>query len=36
MINGDFTLKAYSAETKNGIKVALPGRCVVYLVIDKK
>jgi hypothetical protein len=30
------TLKAYSAETKNGIKVALPARSIVYLVIDKK
>jgi hypothetical protein len=30
------TLNAYSAETKNGIKVALPGRSVVYVVIDKK
>jgi len=29
-------LKAYSAETKNGIKVALPPRGVVYLVVDKK
>jgi hypothetical protein len=30
------TLKAYSAETKNGIKVALPARSVVYVVVDKK
>jgi hypothetical protein len=30
------TLKPYSAETKNGIKVSLPSRSVVYLVIDKK
>jgi hypothetical protein len=30
------TLNAYSAETKNGIKVALLPRSVVYLVIDKK
>lgn len=30
------TLNAYAAETKNGIKVALPARSVVYLVIDKK
>ena len=30
------TLNAYSAETKNGIKVALPARSVLYLVIDKK
>jgi hypothetical protein len=30
------TLKAYSAETKNGIKVGLLPRSVVYLVIDKK
>ena len=30
------TLKAYSSETKNGIKVALPPRSVVYVVIDKK
>jgi hypothetical protein len=30
------TLKAYSAESKNGIKVALLPRSVVYLVIDKK
>jgi len=30
------SLKAYSAETKNGIKVALLPRSVVYLVIDKK
>jgi len=30
------TLKAYSAETKNGIKVSLLPRSIVYLVIDKK
>jgi hypothetical protein len=30
------TLNAYSAETKNGIKVALPARSVMYVVIDKK
>jgi hypothetical protein len=30
------TLKAYSSETKNGIKVALLPRSVIYLVIDKK
>jgi hypothetical protein len=30
------TLNAYSAETKNGIKVALPARSVVYVVIDKR
>jgi hypothetical protein len=30
------TLKAYSSETKNGIKVALLPRSVVYVVIDKK
>jgi hypothetical protein len=30
------TLKPYSAETKDGIKVSLPSRSVVYLVIDKK
>lgn len=30
------TLNAYSAETKNGIKVALPARSVAYVVIDKK
>lgn len=30
------TLKAYSSETKNGIKMALLPRSVVYLVIDKK
>jgi len=30
------TIKAYSAETKNGIKVALLPRSVVYMVIDKK
>ena len=29
-------LKAYSAETKNGVKVALLPRSVVYLVVDKK
>lgn len=30
------SLSAYSSETKNGIKVALLPRSVVYLVIDKK
>jgi hypothetical protein len=30
------TLEAYSSETKNGIKVALLPRSVVYVVIDKK
>jgi hypothetical protein len=30
------SLKAYSAETKNGIKVVLPARSVVYLAIDEK
>ncbi len=30
------TLNAYSAVTKNGVKVALPARSVVYVVIDKK
>jgi len=30
------SLEAYSAETKNGIKVALLPRSVVYVVIDKK
>ncbi|HXS57394.1 MAG TPA: hypothetical protein VN726_14785 [Hanamia sp.] len=30
------TLNAYSAEAINGVKVALPARSVVYLVIDKK
>jgi len=30
------TLNAYSAETKNVIKVALPARSVVYVVIDKR
>ncbi len=29
-------LNAYSAETKNGIKISLPARSVVYIVIDKK
>lgn len=30
------SIKAYSAENKNGIRVALPPRSVMYLVIDKK
>jgi hypothetical protein len=30
------SIKPYSAETKNGIKVALPARSVVYVVMDKK
>jgi len=30
------SLKAYSAETKNGIKGVLPARSVVYLAIDEK
>lgn len=30
------SLTAYSSETKGGIKVSLPPRSVVYLVIDKK
>jgi hypothetical protein len=30
------TLKANSSLTKNGIRVALPARSVIYLVIDKK
>ena len=29
------TMKAYSALITNGIKVAMPGRSVVYLVVDK-
>jgi hypothetical protein len=30
------TLKAYSATTKNGVRLALPARSVVYAVIDGK
>jgi hypothetical protein len=29
------TLKPYSAKTQNGIKLTLPARSVVYIVIDK-
>jgi hypothetical protein len=30
------TLKAYSSLTKEGIKVTLPARSLVFLVVDKK
>ena len=30
------TLKAYSATTQNGIKITVPSRCVINMVIDKK
>ena len=30
------SLKAYSALAQNGMKIALPARSVVYVIIDKK